>query len=1007
MPRSPRTATRFSLGAGVALAVLVLLVGIVRAEGLADTWQAAVKSYLAKDYSRSAGLLEEYLKRETDREKLPSARFFLAEVYRASGRTDQALPLYASLATAPGPVRTSARYREAEIAYNRGQYERARGMLMALSNDPQAEFLYPPVRLARIKTDLRLGRVNDAQQVFGAFSQTYPRALLDPEVKFLFGILKEYQGHSYDALKLYEELGDDPLAKLFVGAILEAQGRFLPAVEAYNVVIARAVLPTHRELARAFKARAFYRSGDFLSAGRQCDLFLGEHPNSVQASQVALLKLEVLLAQARYLDVLEGSARHTRELSGLASDDQALLALVQAEAYLNLNRTQDAIRRYQAALPRAGKDRALVLLRLAYAHSALGAWEPAYGVLQDYFRAAAPPDPLAQVLNVTAALETGRDTAAFRSAQTLAESGDPLAELALYQFAAYHLDHQEIGALVMQWPLLEKALAGRTPAVDFREAAAWARLLVAEAYALQGDPLRARTMYGEVTRRYSHPRLDLAVDQGLTWCSFQLQDYAGVLARSDRLLSRRELPLRVREEVALLRADAFFNLQQYPDAVRAYRQWLEAHAGHAQAPTVLFQLGWAHYLNKSYLDAVDTWKRLAREHPRAQEVPEALSWVGDTYFQAGENAQAREIYQQLMARFPEAPEHRFHALRVAQTWFNEQKDGEAIPAFLKLITAYPDSEEAREARNGIEAASYRLADRLNSIPTFREFTAKFPDSTLTEDIQYRIGEAYFQKERYDESLQEFLQFILNHTKSPRIPNAQYYVAVCQESLGNTLQAALQNEAFLKNYPQHELAPEMLFRLASNQFALGNLSAAAENFTACALRYSLKEYQPRAWFNAALIHEQLQLPDRALAAYRRLVDDHPRDPNAPASWARILLLAAQLQDEVNLQDALHWYEARKDPEALQRVLLNLAAGYQEQGEDARREETLKRLIAGGVPKSEAYSLALVDLASLAEGRKDWKGAMQFYQRLIRTTSEAKWRDAAEKRIKLLRRILEAK
>lgn len=998
---------RFSLTAGVALAVLVLPIGIVRAEGQAEIWRTAVKAYLAKDYSQSAKLLEDYLRRETDRTKLPSARFFLAEIYRADGRTDQALPLYASLATAPGPVRTSARYREAEIAYNRGQYERARSMLMDLSNDPQAEFLYPPVRLARIKTDLRLGRVNEAQQVFGAFNRTYPRALLDPEVKFLFGILKEYQGQTIDALKLYEELGDDPLAKLFVGAILESQGRFLPAVEAYNVVIARAVLASHRELARSFKARAFYRSGDFLSAGRQCDLFLDEYPDGVQAPRVALLKLEVLLAQARYGDVLESSVRHTRELAGLASDDQALLALVQAEAYLNLNRLNDAVRRYQDALPRAGPNRELVLLRLAYAQSVLGAWDAAYAVLQDYFRVAVAPDPLAQVLNVTAALETGHDTSAFRSAQTLAENGDPLAELALYRFAEYHLDHQEIGALVMQWPLLEKALAGRTPAVDFRESAAWARLLVAEAYAQQGDPLRAKEIYAGVTRRYANPRLELAVDQGLTWCSFQMQDYAGVLARSDRLLSRKGVPPGVLEEVALLRADAFFNLQQYPDAIRAYRNWLEAHAGHAQAPTVLFQLGWAHYLNKSYLDAVDTWKQLARDHPRAKEVPEALSWVADTYFQAGENAQAREVYQQLLTRYPDAPEHRFHLLRVAQTYFNEQKDSEAIPAFLKLINAYPDSTEAAEAKNGIEAASYRLADRLNSIPSFREFTAKFPDSTLTEDIQYRIGEAYFQKERYDESLQEFLQFILNHTKSPRIPNAQYYVAVCQENLGNTLQASLQNEAFLKNYPQHELAPEMLFRLASNQFALGNLSAAAENFTACALRYKLKEYQPRAWFNAALIFEQLQLPDRALASYRRLVDDYPQDPNAPASWGRILQLAAQLRDEVNLQDALHWLESRKDPETLQRALLNVAAWYQEQGDDARREETLKRLIAGGVPKSEAYSLALVDLASLAEGRKDWKGALQLYERLIRTTSEAKWRDAAQKRIKLLRRILEAK
>jgi tetratricopeptide (TPR) repeat protein len=293
---------------------------------------------------------------------------------------------------------------------------------------------------------------------------------------------------------------------------------------------------------------------------------------------------------------------------------------------------------------------------------------------------------------------------------------------------------------------------------------------------------------------------------------------------------------------------------------------------------------------------------------------------------------------------------------------------------------------------------------LNGIPAFNEFITAYPGSNLSEDIQYRIGEAYFQKAKYFESLKEFLKFILAYTKSPRTPNAQYYVAVCQESLGNTLEAALQDEAFVKNYPQHELAPEMMFRLASNEFLLERYAQAADHFVACAETYVLKEYQPRAWYNAAVAYEKLQLPSQAAIYYGKLLTAYPQDANTKISLARLALLQAELKNYGSSEAALKQLAGSRDRDLLQKTLLGLAALYQEQGDDAQRQAVLQALVEQGVPQSDDYSLALIELASIDEQQKAWAKAIQVYQRLEKSTTQAKWRAAAQKRIKLLQRIL---
>lgn len=987
----------------------VLAVTPAAATALSYLWEKATDAYLNKEYAKSLDLLEKYLANTQDADQIAMARFFQAELYRAQGADPKAAPLYQTVAVSAssGPLKISARYREGELAYNQGDYSKALGIFSGLAGNSAADFLFPQIPLAQVKCDLKLLKLEEARKVFNGLLDTYPRSLLDPEIKFLYGIMKEYQGNAIDALKIYEELDDNPLARLFAGGILESQGRYLEAIEAYNATLEIAEQAAHRQMASYYKLRAFYKSGDLLSAERLCDVFLTAYPQSKFRPKVALTKLLVLTGQGRNAAVLENYPVLTATLAALEAEDRSLLHYVLAEALLNLGRYPEAAAQYQQALPEAGTNRPDVLLKLAYVKLAVAEWEECYRHINEYLRATPKPLAIGYALAIRANLETNREASAFHLAQTLVQNQAPQAELGLYFLAAYYQSRGESEKLVSQWAILEKGTAAAAPEVEYREVAAWSRLLVSEAHFRQGNYPLARRYAEEALKLFPHGQLESWVFSGLTWCAFKEQDYAEVKAAADRCLAGKNVSPRIVTEISLLQAHAAFNLQEYPDAIAAYRRWLQgAPPDHPAVPSVRFQLGWAHYLSKSYLDAIDAWKELVRDFPNAPQSQEALFWIADTYFQAGENREARSVYQDLMARFPASAQLATFDLRVAQTYYNEQQNDEAIRRFTAMMTTYPNTPEAEEARQGIEAASYRIADEMNTIPAFREFISRFPESKLAEDIQYRIGEAYYVKEKYQESLAEFLQFVLIYTKSPRTPNAQYYIAVCQDQLGNTQEAVQQAQAFVNNYPQHELAPEMMFRLASGEFQMEKYTEAAGHFVACAEQYSLKEYQPRAWYNAAVTYEKLQLPAQAVVYYEKLIQAYPKDPNSEISVSRLVVLQAMLDNLEGVETALRGMEARGDKELLQKTWLNLAVIYQEQGKAKEYQQMLDKIMRRGLPKTKEYSAALVELAAAYEGQKAWSSALEVYRRLAETTTEKKWREAAQKRIKLLKRIIKA-
>lgn len=984
---------------------LGLLLATNPAVSLASDWQPAVLAYMNKNYERSLALQQASNQAASAEEKLVN-RFLLVETYLKQHAYQQAQAELTPLANQGSrrSLQLSATFRLAELAYQQQAYRRSLQFLGSIKNNRDARFLYPSMPVLEIKNLLKLKQIKAAEREFQAMIKRYPRSLKNDKIKLLYAVLKDYQNQLLDALELYAELTDYPMVHLLAGRCQEELGRLVAAIESYQKAIDQAQVTSHRQLAQYLKCQAFYKNRDYLAAQKSSERLLAETSSTPYYEKVKLLQLLIKFKQGRFLETIKLAKASSAWARQLNKHDQSLILLVQADAYLNVDQFEEAEQAYQQALNLTDQFSSEVTIKLAFLQSLKQDWSRCQAFLRTYHSNTRQPKPLAFLLTSIAGYATGQESAAFNALTKLNQNQQGLDEIAFHHMIKYYQQKNDPEKLIRQWTLLKRQLRKQELPSDIREVAAQVRIMVAEAYFKQGKYQLARQYFRQADQLYPYESVKAHTLPGLVWCDYKLKQYSQIAAHDDQIQRLQEINPKVKQEIALLTAHTLFNQKNYQEAVVAYQRWLDQVGDHRDKPEVTFQMGWAYYLSESYLDAIETWKTLTIDYPKHPMSKTALIWIGDTYFQAGENQAARETYQALIEAFPQDEAKSNWKLRMAQTYYNELEDKQAIYLFIEIIDDYPDTEDARQAQKGIEAASYRIADALDTIPAFQSFLSKYPDSYLAEDILYRIGAAYFQNEYYQQCVNALLDYILKFTKSGRLAQANYYILVSQEKLGNLSTARTQAQTFLQNYPEHELAPEVTFRLASIAFQQEDYASAAGWFVTCAEKYELEKYQAKAWYNAAVSYEKVKQPTNAALYYEKLIKHFPDDENVATGLQRLvqLYLLAQQLDEV--EQLLETKTVEQQKEVLPKIWFEISNYYREQNNQDEQVAYLKKITASQVVDRQTKSLALIELAAYHEKRKAWKQALTTYQQLIKTATEDKWIQAAQKRVVLLKRII---
>ena len=201
--------------------------------------------------------------------------------------------------------------------------------------------------------------------------------------------------------------------------------------------------------------------------------------------------------------------------------------------------------------------------------------------------------------------------------------------------------------------------------------------------------------------------------------------------------------------VIIKRAEAFFEREEYAEAVVELQHFLELHRAHRLAPYAQFRLGEAYLRQARTIDrdpepiqkAEEIFQKLRAEFPKSRydeqavaRIHECHEWVAKThmfvgrfYFRRGAYLAAAHRYQAILNDYPDmevAPEARYQLARTyeafgANDWAREQ---------LTILTQrYPNSDTQKDAQEllaklggPLSSAQVATASSLDAAPSRAE-----------------------------------------------------------------------------------------------------------------------------------------------------------------------------------------------------------------------------------------------------------------------------------------------
>jgi outer membrane protein assembly factor BamD len=227
------------------------------------------------------------------------------------------------------------------------------------------------------------------------------------------------------------------------------------------------------------------------------------------------------------------------------------------------------------------------------------------------------------------------------------------------------------------------------------------------------------------------PSAEALYEEGLR--NFNEKKYVRAIDNLTKLKTEQPFsPLVTQAELKI--ADAFYQNQQYPEAISAFKEFHSMHPTNENAPFVLLRLGQAHFdqftsadrdqktteIAKGYFETVIT------NHPKSSQAAEArdklakcLEYLAENqfaaalfYYQDEKYPAARDRFEEIVRKFKDTPSAVKSLFYLGESYRKEKNGVKATLAYEALIQHYPQSKFATEAKTQLAQLEKEKHDPL-------------------------------------------------------------------------------------------------------------------------------------------------------------------------------------------------------------------------------------------------------------------------------------------------------
>jgi TolA-binding protein len=373
---------------------------------------------------------------------------------------------------------------------------------------------------------------------------------------------------------------------------------------------------------------------------------------------------------------------------------------------------------------------------------------------------------------------------------------------------------------------------------------------------------------------------------------------------------------------------------------------------------------------------------LAEGHPDPATAQSARLSLGVAYRAAGRPDKAAELLKDL----EDAPADAQYVVGAGH--FEAGRYADAIAPLQAYLAGKPKGELAADALALLALAQDETGDHDQSEATLTRLVEGFPQSKALAKARLRLGEAALHDHRTERAL-ELLRPIADAPEPDPAtqPRALWSLGWAWLEAEKPAEAAATFLSLNERYPESPLAADAALARAQALDRAGQTDAALGAYQA------VTREDPRGRRGAAASLAQARLLDRdgrhaeAAALFDRYLQDHPEPPAGAdpldgvlAEWGWALLEAGQPDDAGKAFQRLLDQHPDSPRAADARVVL--AEQAHNAGELDRAEELLAPVVAEGAQADPSLlQSALFRQGLIRQDRKDWSGAIAFYDRLI--------------------------
>ncbi len=406
----------------------------------------------------------------------------------------------------------------------------------------------------------------------------------------------------------------------------------------------------------------------------------------------------------------------------------------------------------------------------------------------------------------------------------------------------------------------------------------------------------------------------------------------------------------------------YLALNQYPDAIRGFRQYFEAQGDPALGAAAHYNLGEALYNQRQFTEAkneFDQARRLDPEYPNSR--PVMLFHMGEAYYENAEFDIARQVYRQLLDRYPDQTYSKLVALRLGDLLRDEGKEQDALAVYEQVIKSAPLEILLRGKMRVAGVLANRPAgdDWRRSLTLYDEVIAQGGDRLIVQEAQLRKALVLTLHNQHREAIAAFETLRAKYPKGPYARD-NLVKANIEENLKSETDRLYQRKQYweiVKLYAQYK---EDYFRNLPFTFARFEVGQANQqlglNDAAIGLYNELEKENPGSLRSLIEYEHTVALADKddlggASAALQRLVAALEKGPytiDARLKLGEVYLASRQYPDAEKTYRALiqDIEKTKSGPlvEAAPQAYYRLALINKELGQQSEALENFRQAVA---------------------------------------------------------------